>query len=95
MSSFVREWVSMSCIASLANWRSVLLGYLRKYPSELVGGWSSGTGLAGVGGAALYLAFGMHSLVHSQLYNQGMLLSLVTHSVQRLEECRTRKSKSE
>lgn len=37
--------------------RSVLLGYLKNYESELVGGWSSGTGMAGVAGAALYLLF--------------------------------------
>jgi hypothetical protein len=29
------------------------------FASELVGGWSSGTGLAGVGGAGLYLSFGL------------------------------------
>jgi len=35
----------------------VLLGYQKKFSAETVGGWSSGTGMAGVGGAALYLAF--------------------------------------
>eukprot|EP01135_Chromosphaera_perkinsii_P003176 Nk52_evm65s236 gene=Nk52_evmTU65s236 len=36
---------------------SFTLGYLRLYPAELVGGWSSGTGMAGVGGACLYMFF--------------------------------------
>lgn len=35
----------------------MLLGYLKSYESELVGGWSSGTGMAGVAGSALYLLF--------------------------------------
>jgi hypothetical protein len=36
---------------------SVILGFLKNFPSELVGGWSSGTGAAGVGGSGLYLGF--------------------------------------
>ena len=36
---------------------SVVLGYMRLYPSKLVNAWSSGTGLAGVGGSALYLLY--------------------------------------
>jgi hypothetical protein len=35
----------------------VVLGYLKLFDDVLVNGWSSGTGMAGVGGAALYLAF--------------------------------------
>eukprot|EP00038_Savillea_parva_P011882 m.200803 g.200803 ORF g.200803 m.200803 type:complete len:617 (-) comp21198_c0_seq1:70-1920(-) len=35
----------------------VLLGYLKLFDDVLVNGWSSGTGMAGVGGAALYLAY--------------------------------------
>lgn len=35
----------------------MLLGFLKNYESELVGGWSSGTGMAGVAGAAIYLLF--------------------------------------
>ena len=34
---------------------SVVLGFLKSFPSKLVSGWSSGTGMAGVGGAGLYL----------------------------------------
>ena len=36
---------------------SILLGYSKLFPSETVGGWSTGTGIAGVGGAGLYLLF--------------------------------------
>ena len=41
---------------------SFSLGYLRLYPAEMVGGWSSGTGMAGVGGAALYMVFSFFDL---------------------------------
>lgn len=41
---------------------SVILGYLQNYPSELVGGWSSGTGMAGFAGSLLYLALASSSL---------------------------------
>jgi battenin len=34
---------------------SVMLGYMRQFPSEYIGGWSSGTGFAGVGGAGFYI----------------------------------------
>lgn len=34
---------------------STILGYLRLFPKELVGGWSSGTGLSGLTGACLNL----------------------------------------
>jgi len=36
----------------------VLLAYLKQYPSELVDGWSSGTGMAGVTGSLLYIGMG-------------------------------------
>ena len=35
---------------------SVLLGYLKAFAPELSGAWSSGTGMAGVGGSLFYLA---------------------------------------
>ena len=41
---------------------SVVLGYLKFYPSKLLNGWSSGTGVAGVGGAALYLLYAAANL---------------------------------
>jgi battenin len=34
---------------------SVLLGHMRKYSPDIVSGWSSGTGMAGVGGSLGYL----------------------------------------
>eukprot|EP00792_Barthelona_sp_PAP020_P002734 TRINITY_DN1430_c0_g1_i1.p1 TRINITY_DN1430_c0_g1~~TRINITY_DN1430_c0_g1_i1.p1 ORF type:complete len:472 (+),score=94.80 TRINITY_DN1430_c0_g1_i1:42-1418(+) len=40
---------------SSAFGESVLLGFLRQYDPDLVAGWSSGTGMAGVGAAGLYL----------------------------------------
>lgn len=36
---------------------SILLTYQRNFPPEVVGGWSSGTGMAGVGGALLTILF--------------------------------------
>ena len=36
---------------------SVILGMLKYYRSELVGGWSSGTGMAGIAGSGLYFLF--------------------------------------
>lgn len=35
---------------------STLLGFLRLFPKDLVGGWSSGTGLAGLAGAFISIA---------------------------------------
>eukprot|EP00040_Diaphanoeca_grandis_P025522 m.141439 g.141439 ORF g.141439 m.141439 type:complete len:449 (-) comp30190_c0_seq1:67-1413(-) len=35
----------------------VALGYLKLYPNMLMNAWGSGTGMAGVGGSALYLAY--------------------------------------
>ena len=34
---------------------SVMLGYLNSFPHELVNHWSSGTGMAGIGGTGLIL----------------------------------------
>jgi hypothetical protein len=34
---------------------AVVLGFLKAFPSDLVVGWSSGTGMAGVLGAGTYL----------------------------------------
>ena len=36
---------------------AVMLGFLKVFPSELVAGWSSGTGFAGVGGTLLWVAY--------------------------------------
>lgn len=44
-----------SCIHGLTSCfgESVILGYLKGFPADLVVGWSSGTGFAGVVGAGL------------------------------------------
>ncbi len=47
----------------------MILGYLKDFPSELVGAWSSGTGAAGVGGSGLYLGFRMWLLIPPFLKN--------------------------
>ncbi len=47
---------------------SVTLGYLRLFPSELVNGWSSGTGMAGIAGAALYVLYSGVELTNRQAF---------------------------
>ena len=37
---------------------SVALGYLARFDGKLVNAWSSGTGMAGLAGAAIYVLFG-------------------------------------
>ena len=37
---------------------SVALGYLARFDGKLVNAWSSGTGMAGLAGAAMYVMFG-------------------------------------
>ncbi|XP_059162551.1 battenin-like [Physella acuta] len=53
---------AIACIAvvgsSSAFGENVTLGLLSRFPSSLVNAWSSGTGMAGVLGAALYIIFG-------------------------------------
>lgn len=44
---------------------SLMLGYMKNYPATVTGGWSSGTGMAGVGGSAFYLL--MWLLLHDRL----------------------------
>lgn len=34
---------------------AVILGYLKVFPSDLVSGWSSGTGMAGIMGSGSFL----------------------------------------
>eukprot|EP00051_Salpingoeca_urceolata_P005871 m.78272 g.78272 ORF g.78272 m.78272 type:complete len:420 (+) comp14578_c0_seq1:219-1478(+) len=59
-------WLSLVAIlisgASSSFGESCTLGYLRLYPSTLVNAWSSGTGMAGVGGSALYLLYSFANL---------------------------------
>ena len=56
-------WVAILSIVALGAAcsfaESVFLGFLRKYPVQMTNGWSSGTGMAGVGGSFLYLS--LHS----------------------------------
>eukprot|EP00042_Codosiga_hollandica_P026296 m.123240 g.123240 ORF g.123240 m.123240 type:complete len:426 (+) comp52150_c0_seq2:55-1332(+) len=40
----------------------VLLGYMRLYPSQLMSAWGAGTGVAGIGGASLYLLYSSENL---------------------------------
>ena len=44
---------------------SVLLGYMKGFPAQVVGGFSSGTGMAGVAGALYYMALWL--LLHEHL----------------------------
>ena len=56
--NFVFALCMIVIVGSAASFgESVLLGYQRRYPAEMVGGWSSGTGMAGVAGALLYILF--------------------------------------
>eukprot|EP01111_Echinosteliopsis_oligospora_P010879 TRINITY_DN3463_c0_g1_i2.p1 TRINITY_DN3463_c0_g1~~TRINITY_DN3463_c0_g1_i2.p1 ORF type:complete len:423 (+),score=87.72 TRINITY_DN3463_c0_g1_i2:71-1339(+) len=45
---------------------SVCLAYMRKYPAEIVSGWSSGTGMAGLGGSLLWLLLWSFLQYHAQ-----------------------------
>ncbi|XP_035661499.1 battenin-like [Branchiostoma floridae] len=53
---------ALACIvvagSSAAFGENVTLGYLSLFPSKLVNGWSSGTGMAGLLGAGIYIIFG-------------------------------------
>jgi hypothetical protein len=47
---------------------SIILGYLRNFPKNLVSGWGSGTGLAGVSGALITLLFKIFKIKSQVLY---------------------------
>uniref|UniRef100_K1PV41 Battenin n=1 Tax=Magallana gigas TaxID=29159 RepID=K1PV41_MAGGI len=59
-------WFALVCIvvvgSSAAFGENVALGYLRLFPSKCVNAWSSGTGMAGVLGSAIYIIFAMWSM---------------------------------
>ena len=56
--SFIIALVAIVSVGGASSFgESVLLGYLNKFAPKLVSGWSSGTGMAGVGGSLLYLGF--------------------------------------
>jgi battenin len=60
-SLWVDFWFAVFCIvivgAGASFGESVMLGYLKLFPAELTGAWSSGTGFAGLAGSLLYLLF--------------------------------------
>ncbi|KAH9500453.1 G1/S-specific cyclin cln3 [Bulinus truncatus] len=55
-------WFAILCIAvigsSSAFGENVTLGFLSRFPSSLVNAWSSGTGMAGLLGASIFIIFG-------------------------------------
>ncbi|KAL5007642.1 hypothetical protein ScPMuIL_016448 [Solemya velum] len=57
-------YFALSCIifvgGSAAFGENVALGFLKHYPSKLVNAWSSGTGMAGLLGSSIYVAFGCY-----------------------------------
>ncbi|KAM9994699.1 hypothetical protein ACTFIY_000897 [Dictyostelium cf. discoideum] len=63
------------CIAAIAFvgiassfGESVILSYMKKFPAELVNGWSSGTGIAGVCGSLFYIAMVAAGLSNSTIF---------------------------
>ena len=59
-------WVAIVAIVFLGSacsfGESVILGFLRSFPSQCTSAWSSGTGIAGVGGSLWYLALSSANL---------------------------------
>ena len=66
ISVYFNFWLSIFAIVAIGGacsfGESLLLGYMKNYPATVTGGWSSGTGMAGVGGSLYYLLFwiGLH-----------------------------------
>ena len=60
-SVYFNFWISIFAIIAIGGacsfGESLLLGYMKNYPPHITGGWSSGTGAAGVGGSLYYLLF--------------------------------------
>ena len=52
--------VLVGCFSSFGE--SVLLGHMRSFDPRCLGGWSSGTGMAGIAGTMTYLL--MHDVLH-------------------------------
>ncbi|GAM25239.1 hypothetical protein SAMD00019534_084140, partial [Acytostelium subglobosum LB1] len=77
MSVYVNFWFCLACISLIgigsSFGESVLLVYLKQFPSEMVNGWSSGTGVAGVSGSLFYIA--LSGLAH--LENQTIFLIIL------------------
>ncbi|KAL6061670.1 Batten's disease protein Cln3 [Balamuthia mandrillaris] len=61
VSQYINFWFAIAAIILVGSassfGESVMLGYMRRFPAETVDGWSSGTGMAGVSGTLLYIAF--------------------------------------
>jgi battenin len=55
---------------------SVILGYLKAFPVSLTGAWSSGTGMAGIGGSLWYLALSSAANLSDQLIFGTMMVSI-------------------
>jgi len=47
---------------------SVILSYMKQFPSDLVNGWSSGTGIAGVSGTLFYIGMVSAGLSNSKIF---------------------------
>ncbi len=73
-------------IGIFSSWgESILLGYLNFFPPAITGAWSSGTGMAGVGGTAFYLGarslFRAYVTTNEQHINQYSFLLLVPQAI--------------
>jgi len=73
LSVWVNSWalclVAVIIIGTASSFgESVLLGHMRKYSPDIVSGWSSGTGMAGVGGSLGYLVFVAAKLNNIQIF---------------------------
>jgi len=69
LSSWALCLVSVVVIGTSSSFgESVLLGHMRKYSPDIVSGWSSGTGMAGVGGSLGYLLFVAAKLNNTQIF---------------------------
>ena len=62
-------WLAITAIIAIGGacsfGESLMLGFMKNYPSSVTGGWASGTGMAGVGGSAYYLLLWL--LLHDHL----------------------------
>lgn len=73
LSVWISSWalclVSVVIIGTSSSFgESVLLGHMRKYSPDIVSGWSSGTGMAGVGGSLGYLVFVAVKMSNIQIF---------------------------
>ena len=60
---------SVMCGSMQALGEAVIVGYLKAFPADLINGWSSGTGMAGVMGSGTYiLLHGVAKLSISEVF---------------------------